>query len=247
MLTIRKRFFLVNVKEHWYDCQFKWYDTFKIASFMHVKGDVPQPPLTIKKHNYTIENNLLLPEEQIFGAFTKQYRNQIRQAESEGVRCYFHRDIKGFVAFFNDFAQTKGINLTSERRLEEMGDELLISYAELDGKIIAAHSYHYDKDSGVVRTFQSASIRMQEVADKNLIGKANKLLHYKDMLHFKSMGISTYDFGGYAGKDDKRDLKGINEFKLNFGGEVVTCTNYFTIPYFVFHTIADKLGLLGKG
>jgi lipid II:glycine glycyltransferase (peptidoglycan interpeptide bridge formation enzyme) len=246
MLTIRKKFFIFNVVEEWYECYYKWYHVFTMTAFMHVKNKVPQPLFTIKRENYTIENDLTGSEEKIFEVFSKQFRNQIRQAEKDGVNCYFHKDIKGFVVFFNEFAKAKGINQTSVRRMEEMGDELLLSYAELDGKIIAAHSYHYDKKAAVVRTFQSASIRLDNGIEKNLIGKANKLLHFRDMIHFKKIGVQTYDFGGYAGPDDKRDLKGINDFKLNFGGEVITCTNYYTIPYFVVKTAAEKLRLVGK-
>ena len=246
MLTIKKKFGLLNVVENWYECRYQWKDLLSLTAYMHVKNDCPQPPLTVRKDNYTIENDLRLTEEEIFGAFTKQYRNQIRQAETEGVNCYFHKDIPGFVEFFNDFAATKGINLTSIQRLEEMGDELLLSYAEWNGRVLAAHSYHYDKAAGVVRTYQSASVRLTGELDKNLIGKANKLLHYKDMLYFKQLGIHTYDFGGYAGKDDKRDLKGINEFKLNFGEEGVSCVNYFSIPYYLLKTMAAKFGILGN-
>ncbi len=249
MLTIRKKFLVFTVSEHWYECRYKWYELLGMTAYLHVKNNVPKPPLTVSKPNYTIENNLELTGEQIFEAFTKQYRNQIRQAEKDGVECYFHRDIKGFVPFFNDFARSKGIHQTSERRLEEMGEELLLSYASINGKVVAAHSYHYDRESKVVRTFQSASVRLDEESglDKNLVGKANKLLHYKDMLHFKNMGVTTYDFGGYAPPEDKRDLKGVNDFKLNFGGEIVTCRNYYTIPYYVCRVLAEKFGLLGQG
>ncbi|GAO44329.1 hypothetical protein [Flavihumibacter petaseus] len=248
MLTIRKRFTFIEVIEHWYQCQYKWPELLGLTAYLHVKNDVPQPPMTILKENFTIENNLTLSEDQIFEAFSKQFRNQIRQAEREGVTCYFRKDIPRFVEFFNDFARSKGINTTSVRRLEEMGDGLFLSFAELDGKLLAAHSYHFDKATGVVRTFQSASIRMEDSGlDKNLIGKANKLLHYRDMIHLKSLGAHIYDFGGYAGDKDKRNLKGIDDFKLSFGGEVVTCRNYYSIPYFIFRSAADKLNLLGHG
>ena len=149
MLKIQKKFLFFNVVEKWYECNYKWYELLGMAAYIHVKNDVPQPPFTIKRESFTIENDLTAPEEKIFEICSKQFRNQIRQAEKEGVKCYFNRDIKRFVPFFNEFAKTKGINQTSVRRLEEMGDELLLSYAELDGKIIAAHSYHYDKMSAV--------------------------------------------------------------------------------------------------
>lgn len=247
MLTIRKKFFFVSVNETWYQCRYKWYDIFGLNAYMHVKDRNTKPAFMLKKISHTVENNLELSEDEIFGAFSKQFRNQIKGAEKEGVTCEFNKDIERFVPFFNEFAKSKGINVTSVRRMQEMSDYLLLSAAFLDGKLIVAHSYFYDRESQIVHTYQSASIRLEETLDKNLVGKANKLLHFKDMLHFKQMGVKTYDFGGYSPPENKRELSGINDFKLNFGGEVVTCNNYITVPYFILKYVADKLGFLGKG
>lgn len=247
MLTIRKKFAFINVAEHWYECRYKWYQLFGLHTYVHVKNSMPKPAFMVQTESYTVENDLSLPEEELFGNFTKQYRNQVRQAEKEGVVAVYNRDIKGFVPFFNDFAKTKNISLTSERRLQEMGDTLMLSHAVLNGQILVSHSYFYDKETSVVHTYHSASVRFTEIVDKNLVGKANKFLHYQDMLYFKSKGVQTYDFGGYAGPNDTRDLKGVNDFKLGFGGKVVTCINFMTLPYFILKSVADKLGLLGKG
>lgn len=248
MLTISKKFFFINVHEHWYQCRFKWFELFGLNAYMHVKNLDSKPMCMLNRVSHTVENNLVMSEEEIFGAFSKQFRNQIKGAEKEGVVCAFNQDIEGFVPFFNEFAKTKGINLTSVRRMQEMGDSLLLSAAFLNGKMIVAHSYFYDLESQIVHTYQSASARFEESGiDKNLIGKANKLLHFRDMLHFKSQGVITYDFGGYSPPENKRELSGINDFKLNFGGEVVECKNYLTIPYFILKFLADKLGFLGKG
>lgn len=248
MLTIQKKFFFIKVHEHWYQCRYKWYDIFGLHAFLHVKNLDSKPAFMVNKISHTVENDLTLSEEELFGAFSKQFRNQIKGAEKEGVVCEYNKDIERFVPFFNDFARSKGINGTSVRRLQEMGDNLLLSAAFLDGKMIVAHSYFYDRESQIVHTFQSASIRFEDCGlDKNLIGKANKLLHFKDMLHFKAEGVKTYDFGGYSPPENKRELNGINDFKLNFGGKVVECKNYLTIPYFVLKFLADKLGFLGKG
>ena len=247
MLTIRKKFFVFNVHENWYQCRYKWYELFGLNAYMHVKNMDTKPLLMVNKISHTVENNLELSEEEIVAAFSKQFRNQIKGAEKEGVTCEFNKDIERFVPFFNEFARAKGINITSVRRLQEMGENLLLSAAFLDGRMIVAHSYFYDRESQIVHTYQSASIRLEESLDKNLVGKANKLLHYKDMLHFKQMGVKVYDFGGYSPPENKRELGGINDFKLNFGGEVVTCKNYQTIPYFIMKFLAGKLGFLGKG
>lgn len=60
---------------------------------------------------------------------------------------------------------------------------------------------------------------------RNLIGRANRFHHWQDMLRFKQAGIRVYDFGGwYQGTTDTEKL-GINRFKAEFGGTVVTNYN----------------------
>ena len=71
--------------------------------------------------------------------------------------------------------------------------------------------------------FYSASLfrELDNSAIRNRIGRANRLLHWQDMLHFKAGGISVYDFGGwYAGDSDLERLR-INKFKEEFGGQIV--------------------------
>ena len=49
----------------------------------------------------------------------------------------------------------------------------------------------------------------------NIIGRANKRLHWEDWMYFKKLGISTYDWGGvFAYNSDN----GIDKFKEAFGG-----------------------------
>jgi lipid II:glycine glycyltransferase (peptidoglycan interpeptide bridge formation enzyme) len=71
------------------------------------------------------------------------------------------------------------------------------------------------------RLFYSAShFRKSEDSElRNLIGRANRLLHWEDIRFFKEMGLSCYDFGGwYGGREDVEKLA-INQFKESFGGE----------------------------
>jgi len=63
----------------------------------------------------------------------------------------------------------------------------------------------------------------------HLAGRANRYLHWADIVHFRAHGVHTYDFGGwYEGHDDKERL-GINEFKEEFGGRVV-CEHNGKLP-----------------
>jgi len=56
---------------------------------------------------------------------------------------------------------------------------------------------------------------------RNLIGRANRNLHWHDLLRYKEAGVPLFDFGGwYDGRDDEEQLR-INAFKEEFGGRVV--------------------------
>ena len=50
---------------------------------------------------------------------------------------------------------------------------------------------------------------------KALVGRANRLLHMNDILSFKELGYSTYDWGGCS--DENEDLRKIANFKRGFG------------------------------
>jgi hypothetical protein len=57
--------------------------------------------------------------------------------------------------------------------------------------------------------------------ERSAIGRANRLLHWHDMLFFKNQEVSTYDFGGWYEKKEDPARLNINKFKESFGGEIV--------------------------
>jgi len=74
----------------------------------------------------------------------------------------------------------------------------------------------------MVRLLHSASLYRLEEDDaegRNLIGIANRYLHFEEMKYYKSLGKKIYDWGG-AGMQE--DVVHITEFKKSFGGTPVT-------------------------
>jgi hypothetical protein len=73
-----------------------------------------------------------------------------------------------------------------------------------------------------VRLLHSVSLFRSEDRDRQaLIGRANRLLHWKDMCAWRARGVGLYDFGGeYHGEEDAAQVR-IAAFKRGFGGEVV--------------------------
>jgi lipid II:glycine glycyltransferase (peptidoglycan interpeptide bridge formation enzyme) len=182
----------------------------------------------------------------IFSDFSKQIRQQVKIAENEGIECIFHTEIDTFVDFFNEFAQKKDTFTTSKQRIRDMGETVKLSFAKYQGQILAAHSYIVDNETLIVRHLHSATKRLDENFDRNLIGRANKYLTVSDILYFKENGFKIFDFGGFAKDTESESLKGINNYKLLFGGKLVTCVNYYSYNYWILKKLVKYFGFAGK-
>ena len=246
MVGYYKKFSLVRVRENWFGYDPNFSNFLVPSASMHVKNANGKKIPGVEIDSYTIENDLTLSEDEIFGNLQKSYRQQIKNAEAEGITWEFHNDIDGFVSFFNEMAKTIKVEPTSRQRIEEMGDLILLSYAKINGNVLVAHSHIVDKEFGIVRAHHSAGRRLDENFDRNLIGRANKFLHYKEMMYFKNQGFKVYDFGGYTENTTNPALLGINEFKLNFGGQKVVCKNYFSKSFLLMRKVAITFGLIPK-
>jgi hypothetical protein len=248
MVILRKKYSLITITETWfaYSKQFSLGNMFYPMAFFHIKNRESKL-FGIKRPSHTIENSLLPDINQIFSGFTKNIRSAIAKAEEACINVRFHNDIEGFVKFYNAFANSKGIPLTSKRRLLEIGNHLQLSFATSGDQILAAHSLLMDEEEGIVRILWGGSARLQKDVDNIKVGLANKLLYFSEMIYFKEQGIKIYDWGGYAKDTTDVSLAGINNFKKQYGGEVVECHNYYSISYFLLQKLAGIFGILGKG
>jgi hypothetical protein len=246
MITYKKKIFIFNINETWFTYQYKFWDIFSLNAFLHLKNNKFKNIPAIQVDSYTLELDLEQEKDIIFSNFSKQIRQQIKIAENEGTSCYFHNDIDCFVSFFNEFAIKKDTFTTSKRKITDLGQSVKLSFAVNNGQVLAAHSYLVDKELKIIRHLHSATKRLDEQFDRNLIGRANKLLTVKDILYFKENGFKVFDFGGYTNNTDDESLKGINNYKLLFGGKVVICYDYYSYGYWFLKKITKLLGLTGK-
>ncbi len=241
MISYRKKFYFLKVRETWFNYKFKLKDLFSLSTYSHIKNRETQKLVGIKDNSYTVELSLVPDTEAIVSNFRNTVKQEIRKSEKEGVECSYQNDIDEFILFYNDFAALKNIYPTNKNMINAIGENFKISFARLNGELLAAHSYLVDKETGIARLFHSASRRLDETIDRNVIGRANKLLTAKDIFFFKEQGYKVMDFGGYAEHTEDKSLKGINEFKLSFGGEKVGCINVHSVPYYFLKKITEKL------
>lgn len=246
MVRFKKKIFLFNVKETWFTHLYSFWDIFSVNAYMHVKNAENKSIAAVLDVSHTLELELNQETEVISANFSKQIRQQVKTAENEGTTCYFHKDIDQFVDFFNDFAFKKDTYTINRQRIAALGDSIKLSFSVNNGKVLAAHSYLVDEELGIVRHFHSATKRLDEQYDRNLIGRANKYLTIKSILHFKEMGFKVFDFGGYAKDTEDESLKGINNYKLLFGGKIVPCKDYYSYSYWLLKKTAKLFGLTGK-
>jgi hypothetical protein len=183
---------------------------------------------------HTIVVALGQSEDALLGQCGKNTRYKINRARREGVCFALEKDLHHFAEFFITFACQKSLSSLTDTQLKALAPYLHVTKARLDGDDLVMHSYLVDKKLGRARLLHSASHFRQknETYPRNFIGRANRYLHFEDMLHFKNLGLELYDFGGYAKNTQDPDLQQINSFKEGFGGSIVQESQYLSTPLY---------------
>ena len=162
----------------------------------------------------------------IFSDFSSTVKNEIRRSERENVRCEVITSgnilkddlfIKEFPAMYSGMYQQKGLdrslNISELAAYAEKGD-FVLSVAYIGDSPVVFHSYICNGENS--RLLHSCSeFRSEDKNIRNLIGRENKYLHWKDMQYLKGLGVKYYDWGGIHSYSDPN---GIDKFKISFGG-----------------------------
>lgn len=177
----------------------------------------------------TLLIDLARPEGEIFAGFEKDTKYEIRRAETkDGVQCALlaggditDAALADFEGQYRTFAGQKGIPPINAKRLGQLrktgGLRLGLAKAP-DGSVLAWHAYLIAEERARLLYSLSLFRDTPDAAHRNLVGRANRLLHWKDMTALGALGTHTYDFGGYyRGGADPAKLR-INQFKAEFGG-----------------------------
>jgi hypothetical protein len=168
----------------------------------------------------------------IFDGFDKNTKYEIRRAIREGANFLINENYDYFIDFYNKFAKSKSRELISRRDLDIFGSNLLITMASHEGLVLVMHSYVLDTEGKKARLLHSASDfrSMPSAEDRSLVGRANRFLHYSDMLYLKNCGFSVYDFGGIDVSRENVEKAQISSFKFGFGGMKVSESNFISYP-----------------
>jgi len=242
-IKFKKRWFYW--KNHWFADKPRFVDLFKYTIFTQCKyqGNV----FGFKKLDfYTKVIDIDQSEEKILTSFRKNTRYEISRAKNEEIQARLEKDLDIFIDFYNRFSKTKNMQKINKDYLGSFKDSLVITEAVHDNEILVMHAYIVDPVLRRVRLLRSASLfRINMENDKSqLIGRANRFLHFRDIILFKNMGMTHYDMGGYRPQTDDAELKNIMEFKDSFGGQLIYEPHF--IPYPLFFASRIKSILLSK-
>ena len=161
---------------------------------------------------------------------SRNNRYKIKRArQSDNVETEFLvapglHQVSEFCEYYDVFAASKGVAPIRRSQLDAMASagKLVISAAvDGDGDVLATHAYLFEQHRA--RLTHSASLfRLQaDSAQRNRIGRVNRLLHWDDIVRFRELGSSAYDMGGWYTGNRSDALLQINSFKTQFGGNVV--------------------------
>lgn len=202
---------------------------------------------------YTLVTDLRPGIEVLTARLNSDSRYKIRRAQEKDSLTMNIWDgdpafLNSFVTYYAAFATQKGLDKPDPRYLDLLSSAGRLDVSRVvtaDGEPLVYHAYYKHADR--VRLLYSAS-QFRSSSDSGfraLVGRANRWLHWQDLLRFKADGRVWYDWGGwYEGKDDP-DRLSINQFKESFGGEVLQTFNgeaLLSLKAKVFACIAHMLG-----
>ena len=230
MLEVKSRLF----RNRYFATKLPWYDIFRAIHYFNYLGNGKNIPwYYFKKVGVSCVSDLTLGIDKLMAAMKSNTRNEIRRAIKEGCEFYIDDDIDAFVPYYNDFCRSKGLNdYTSKARILKYKD-ILSTRVEHNGVILARHINILDKVGKNAFLMFSCSPRLDDNADRRMIGWANKFLHYKDLEWLANAGFEKYDWSGIC-LDENDERYSIGQFKLSFGGEVTRPLMLRTPLYWLF-------------
>ena len=171
----------------------------------------------------SLVNDLSASQDEIAAGFGASNRAHIRRAEKEALEGEIllePRDqIQQFNTFYDAFAKQKGLQNAYARGLRAACEAraLVLSRARKDFNDLVWHAYIVS-GSRVSLLHSASHFRGGNPLERRLVSRANRWLHWRDMLEFKQMGIREYDWGGLFDQESDAVRAGINNFKREFGG-----------------------------
>jgi lipid II:glycine glycyltransferase (peptidoglycan interpeptide bridge formation enzyme) len=229
MIYYRKKG-IISIAENWYTVRENPEKRVDVVKYRFVSE--PCDRALFLENLFTILIDLKKEQDELFFQIGKNTRYKINRAKDrDDIECSTFlsagkkddEKLRQYITYFNGFTATKRRSSIEYSDLEQFynaGTLCLRCAACKDGsKVYTMHAYIVS--DGRARLHQSSShFRASDDSEfRNLIGRANRYLHWDDILYFKGSGLDYYDFGGWYGGQSDTEKLAINQFKESFGGE----------------------------
>ena len=178
---------------------------------------------------YTILIDLLASEDELSSCIKKNTRYEINRAKNkDGIICENLLEpgknnpeaVEKYIKYYNDFAHSKNRSDLLFGDIEQFigAKNYCIRYARKENEIITMHAYVISDNTARLQQSCSLFRNSSDPEYKNMVARANRLLHWEDIIYFKNMGLPIYDLGGWYGGNINKEQLLINQFKESFGG-----------------------------
>lgn len=173
----------------------------------------------------SLVTDLSVPADDIAQQFGKDCRYKVRRADSrdglsmELVLEPVHR-LDEFRAFYDVFAQQRSLPPCDHQWMAAAcrANQLALTSASRDAEALVWHAYVMTGTTAWL-LYTASCFRDKDSDYRALTGRANRWLHWRDMLEFKKLGMHRYDWGGLFEDESAPGNAGINAFKRDFGGK----------------------------
>ena len=197
---------------------------------------------------YSLRSDLMATPEAIMGSFDETCRRHVRRAErQDGLQYEVIPEaadaLDEFAEYYDQFARQKGLWPADRHWLARatQARQLILSCASHAGERRVWHA-HLRAGSTVQMVHSVSLFRGADDEHRALVARANRWLHWRDMLNFKAMGLRQYDWGGVFVPETSAEEAGINRFKRSFGGRPVVAY-HCTMPV----SLRGRLWLMFRG
>jgi len=172
----------------------------------------------------TLVNDLTVEEDRMLAGFGRTTRYEINRAQNkDGFRARVVpttiEALNAFSDFYDAFAEEKSVEATYRRGLwaASKADQLVLTTAGRADEVLIWHAYIvWEKCAALL--YSASHLRHRAKSERALVSRANRWLHWQDMLMFRCNGLERYDWGGLFQDEDTPERAGINGFKCDFGG-----------------------------
>lgn len=231
--TIQKNKFF-TIERIWFTNQ--GHSKCDIIRYTRAEKPINKGLFVIIDENETVISNLNYSDEDILKRCSKTVKYEIKKClnEKNEISNWDAKDLLGDKHIVEEFEKlyvelskctnnTELLKAYSRKKINNLIDNncILITRIKFES-ITIYHIYAWGYNDAVL-LFSVSNFRVEKDS-KYQAGQLNKLLHYKDMLYFRDVGVKSYDWGNIFSSTNPN---GIDKFKMSFGGTIEKRYNIF--------------------